>query len=54
MQYLKKQPEDANNIIKQLQNDLQKVIELEKLGGKNREWSEAYKTLQQDLRNSTN
>ena len=51
---LKKQPEDADNIIKQLQNDLQKVIELEKQGGKNRAWSEAYKTLQQDLRNSTN
>ena len=51
---LKKQPEDADNIIKQLQNDLQKVIELEQQGGKNRAWSEAYKTLQQDLRNSTN
>lgn len=51
---LKKQPEDADNIIKQLQNDLQKVIELENQGGKNKEWSEAYKTLQQDLRNSTN
>ena len=51
---LKKQPEDADNIIKQLQNDLQKVIELEQHGGKNRAWSEAYKTLQQDLRNSTN
>lgn len=51
---LKKQPEDADNIIKQLQNDLQKVIELENQGGKNKEWSEAYKALQQDLRNSTN